>query len=89
MLSAELEIVIDGDASGKKVEALMTKLDKLGIDARISSPENAEQMYLEKMAYIRKVDHTAEYKRLQKGWMTAMHQSMNGSRLFVDSGRRN
>jgi SPP1 gp7 family putative phage head morphogenesis protein len=62
----ELEIVIDGDASGKKVEALMTKLEKLGIDARISSPENAEQMYLEKMAYIRKVDHTAEYKRLQK-----------------------
>ena len=62
----ELEIVIDGDASGKKVEAMMTKLEKLGIDARISSPENAEQMYLEKMAYIRKVDHTAEYKRLQK-----------------------
>ena len=62
----ELEITIDGKISPGKVESLMDKLDQLGIDARVASPENAEQMYLEKMAYIRKVDHKADFKQLQK-----------------------
>ncbi|QBG46055.1 phage head morphogenesis protein [Verrucomicrobia bacterium S94] len=63
----EMEITIDGKVSPNKMESLMDKLDQLGIDARVASPENAEQMYLEKMAYIRKVDHKADFKRLQKG----------------------
>ncbi len=62
----EMEITIDGKVSPDKMESLMDKLDQLGIDARVASPENAEQMYLEKMAYIRKVDHKADFKRLQQ-----------------------
>jgi len=62
----ELELVIDGKASGKNVDAMLEKLSKLGIDAQVSSPEHTERMYLEKMAYIRKVDHTSGYKSLQK-----------------------
>jgi SPP1 gp7 family putative phage head morphogenesis protein len=62
----ELEITIDGKITPDKVESLMDKLEQLGIDARVASPENAEQMYLEKMAYIRKEDHKADFKRLQK-----------------------
>lgn len=62
----ELEIIVDGKVSGKNVEDMLAKLDKLGVDAQVSSPAHTEKMYLEKMAYIRKVDHSSGYKNLQK-----------------------
>jgi ribosomal protein S6 len=62
----ELEMILDGDATPGRVEAMLEKLEQLGIDTRVATAENAEQMYLEKLAYIRKTDKSADYKRLQK-----------------------
>ena len=62
----ELEMILDGDTTPGRVEAMLEKLEQLGIDTRVATAENAEQMYLEKLAYIRKTDKSADYKRLQK-----------------------
>ena len=62
----ELEMTLAGDPTPERVEAMLEKLEQLGIDTRVATAENAEQMYLEKLAYIRKTDKSADYKRLQK-----------------------
>ncbi|MFX3764259.1 hypothetical protein ACJBQ3_10710, partial [Streptococcus suis] len=39
----ELEMILDGDATPGRVEAMLEKLDQLGIDTRVATAENAEQ----------------------------------------------
>jgi len=42
----------------------MERLDRMGISATIATPEDAELLYLQKQAYVLKVDRSAGYKKL-------------------------
>lgn len=59
-----LEILHTGDISGEQVEKMLNKLETLGVNTTIAKLENAEYMYLQKMAYIRKVDTNDKYKTM-------------------------
>jgi len=84
-IQGDLEVTIPHDATSGVVADSFEKLKQLGIDAQIASKANAEKMYLEKLAYIRRVedelhrvDETVEWKELQKtfkkGKMTTEEQ---------------
>ena len=62
----ELEILSPGKATPEKVEAVMAHLGKLGLDSRVAQVQQAERMYLEKMAYVSKVDKDAKWEALLK-----------------------
>jgi len=85
----ELEMILDGDTTPGRVEAMLEKLEQLGIDTRVATAENAEQMYLEKLAYIRKTDKSADYKRLQKSLDDRNATTPERSRPCAAIGKRN
>lgn len=62
----ELEMSLDGDVSPERIESMLAKLSSIGIDTKVASAENAEYMYLQKLAYIRKTDKSADYKKVVK-----------------------
>jgi hypothetical protein len=64
--SGELEVVHAGDVSAEHIESMLEKLQALGLDTSVATQENAEYMYLQKLAYIRKTDTTDEYKQTIK-----------------------
>jgi len=59
----EFELHFDGDPDPKRFEQVMERLDRMGITATIATPEDAELLYLQKQAYVLKVDTSAEYKK--------------------------
>ena len=60
----ELEVLSPGGVSPEKVERLMERLDALGVDAHVATAQQAERMYLEKMAYVSKVDKSPKWQTL-------------------------
>jgi nitrogen regulatory protein PII-like uncharacterized protein len=55
-----------GGASPEKVERIMERLDTLGLDAHVATAQQAERMYLEKMAYVSKADKSPKWQELVK-----------------------
>ncbi|HEY3417249.1 MAG TPA: phage head morphogenesis protein, partial [Armatimonadota bacterium] len=62
----ELEVLSPGGATPEKVERIMERLDTLGLDAHVATASQAERMYLEKMAYVSKVDKDSKWQVLLK-----------------------
>ncbi len=62
----EFELHFDGDPDPKKLEAVMERLDRMGITATIATPQDAELLYLQKQAYVLKVDRSADYKKVMR-----------------------
>ena len=60
----ELEIKITGNADSKTIERLIDKLNDLGLDGRLASPEDQELVYLYKQAYLIKEDTSPAYKKV-------------------------
>ena len=57
----EVEIVIPERPSSKVVDDVFAKLDEIGLDARVATPVDAELMYLQKQAYVSRLDETVEW----------------------------
>jgi len=62
--SGELELKITGKPDSKTIERLIEKLNDLGLDGRLASPEDQELVYLYKQAYLIKEDTKASYKKV-------------------------
>jgi len=62
--SGELELKITGTADSKTIERLIDKLNDLGLDGRLASPEDQELVYLYKQAYLVKEDTSPAYKKV-------------------------
>ena len=62
----EFEIHLPGDADPKQFDAMMERLDRMGVTATLATPQDAELMYLQKQAYILKADTAADYKKMAK-----------------------
>jgi len=60
----EFELYFDGDPDPKRFEQVMERLDRVGIQATIATPQDAELLYLHKQAYVLKVDTSADYKEV-------------------------
>jgi hypothetical protein len=63
----EFELVLPNRPDGKSVELAMERIESLGLNASISTPEDTELMYLTKQAYVLKAHKDAEYKKVLKG----------------------
>ena len=63
----ELEVILPGGGSPDAMEKTLANLRTLGIRAEAASPQDAEIMYLQKQAYLSKVDATPDYQSLVKG----------------------
>ena len=60
----ELEVLSPGATSPEKVGRVMEHLDSLGLDAHVATAAQTERMYLEKMAYVSKLDKDAKWQAL-------------------------
>jgi len=61
-----LELRITDRCTVQTMENLQGSLDRLGINASLATPADAESLYLTKMAYILKEDNTPKWKGLLK-----------------------
>ena len=71
-----LELRIAESCKVKTVENLLDSLERLGISASLATAEEAEILYLSKMAYILKEDKTPRWKGLLKK-ISAKHTSQS------------
>ena len=63
----ELEVILPGGGSPDAMETTLANLRTLGIKAEVANPQDAEIMYLQKQAYLSRVDTTSDYQALVKG----------------------
>ena len=62
----EFEVHLPGDADPKQFDQMMERLDRMGVNATISTPQDTELMYLQKQAYVLKADKSAPYKKVMQ-----------------------
>lgn len=62
----QLEIRVMSNCTPEAADKLLTKLERLGIDASFASPDDAELMYLAKQAHILKEDETPAWKKMMQ-----------------------
>jgi len=62
----EFELRFAGEPDPKRFEQVMERLERMGINATIATPQDAELLYLHKQAYVLKVDTSAEYQKMQR-----------------------
>jgi len=65
--SGEFEMVIPERPDAKSLDRALDHMDKLGINAHIAGPDDAEIMYLTKQAYITKADREPQYTQMLSG----------------------
>ena len=62
----QLEIRVMKDCTAETADKLLSKLERLGVDATFASPEQTEIMFLSKQAYILKEDSSPAWKKLMQ-----------------------
>ena len=62
----EFELRFAGNPDPKRFEQVMERLERVGINATIATPQDAELLYLQKQAYVLKIDTSPEYAKMQR-----------------------
>ena len=65
-LQGRMTVKIEGAVSDRAVAQALEKLKKLGLDASVASEFDEELMYLQKVAYVAKVDKTPAFMQATK-----------------------
>ncbi|MHB9037886.1 MAG: minor capsid protein [Armatimonadota bacterium] len=60
----EFEMVMPERPDSKSLDRALEKIEKLGIKANIADAESSELMYLQKAAYVAKIERQSDYKKL-------------------------
>ncbi|MHB9036961.1 MAG: minor capsid protein [Armatimonadota bacterium] len=62
--SGEFEMVVPDRPDAKSLDRALERMEKIGLNANVATPEDAEILYLHKQAYLTKADKSPEYTQL-------------------------
>lgn len=62
----EFELILPDRPDGKNIEDALERIEAMGLNASVSTPEDTELMYLTKQAYVLRAHKDAEYKKVLK-----------------------